>query len=180
MKKNIYNHAIELKPIHIRNAEQTEFAKRVTELEYRGYEVESLANGNKIVITKPGGKRVWGRPYKEDFIVFIHNPATNELWQITHNQIFEDVVEKSKENAEKTRTLIDMLRRVLRGEEPQDFIEEIRALSFNAGESPETLLKVYKWIWGQEDVNYPNKEGRFLSWHRMEDLYAQLAKSPGE
>lgn len=27
----------------------------------------------------------------------------------------------------------------------------------------EKLLKVYKWIWGQEDCNYPTAEGRWLS-----------------
>ena len=32
------------------------------------------------------------------------------------------------------------------------------------GESPEVLLKAYKWIWGQEDCNYPEGKGRTMSW----------------
>ncbi len=28
------------------------------------------------------------------------------------------------------------------------FINEIRALNFASGETPEALIKVYKWIWG--------------------------------
>ena len=30
------------------------------------------------------------------------------------------------------------------GEEPSDFINEIRALNFASGETPEALIKVYK------------------------------------
>ena len=32
----------------------------------------------------------------------------------------------------------------------------------------------YKWIWGQEDVNYPNGEGRFLSWGAYKELLESL------
>ena len=55
-----------------------------------------------------------------------------------------------------------------------DFIEEIQKLNFNCGESPETLIKVYKWIWGQEDVNYPAGEGRLMSWHSFVELRNSL------
>ena len=40
---------------------------KLIDLPYRGYEVEELSDGRKIVITKPGGKSVYGRPKKEDF-----------------------------------------------------------------------------------------------------------------
>ena len=56
------------------------------------------------------------------------------------------------------------MERVKNGEEPNDFIKEIFNLTFTVGETPETLLKAYKWIWGQEDVNYPTGEGREMSW----------------
>ena len=34
------------------------------------------------------------------------------------------------------------------------------------GELPEVIFKVYKWIWGQEDCNYPppKYKGRAMSW----------------
>jgi hypothetical protein len=62
----------------------------------------------------------------------------------------------------------------LNGQEPNDFIQEISELNFTTGETPETLIKVYKWIWGQEDVNYPNGEGRLMSWHSFIELREKL------
>ena len=56
------------------------------------------------------------------------------------------------------------------GADPEDLMEEINELHFDIGESPEALLKVYKWIWGQEDVNYPGKKGRFYSWESLAQL----------
>lgn len=75
-----------MKKIIIKNSNKEEFAKKLIDLPYRGYEVKSLSNGNKIVITKPGGKSVYGKPKKEDFLVFIYNPKENSLWQISHKQ----------------------------------------------------------------------------------------------
>lgn len=89
--KNIYQHNIELEPIRINNADKATFSQKLIDLPYRGYEVEELSDGRKIVITKPGGKSVYGRPKKEDFLVFIYNPNDNTLWQISHKQILEDV-----------------------------------------------------------------------------------------
>ena len=70
--------------------------------------------------------------------------------------------------------LITLLEKTLNGEEPSDFIEEINNLKFQNGESPESLIKAYKWIWGQEDVNYPNGEGRKMSWKGIEELKNKL------
>ncbi len=175
MAKNIYTHSIELKKVEIRNAQKATFSQQLIDLPYRGYEVEELANGNKVVITKPGGKKVmYGHSKKEDFLVFIYNPIDQSLWQISHNQIFADVEKKAEDNITNTLRLIDLLERTLHGEEPNDFLQEILALHFTTGETAETLIKVYKWIWGQEDVNYPNGEGRLMSWHSFEDLRNKL------
>ena len=67
-----------------------------------------------------------------------------------------------------------LLERTLNGEEPDDFINDIRALFFQTGERPEELIKAYKWIWGQEDVNYPNGEGRFMSWAAYKEILERL------
>lgn len=174
MEKNIYQHIIDLMKIEIKNSNKDEFAKKLIDLPYRGYEVETLLNGNKIVITKPGGKSVYGKPKKEDFLVFIYNPSENTLWQISHKQIFNDISEKANANKLETIQLINLLERTLKGEEPNDIIQEISNLNFTNGETPETLIKAYKWIWGQEDVNYPNGEGRLMSWHSFDELREKL------
>jgi hypothetical protein len=174
MKKNIYRHAIDLKKITVRNAPRQEFAERMRAMEYRGYEVEALSNEKKIVVTKPGGKRVYGRNAKEDFQVFIFTPTSGELWQITHDQIAQDIETKANECRDGAISLLNLLERVQNGKEPDDFIDEINALSFQTGETPETILKVYKWIWGQEDINYPKGKGRTMSWEGLVALREKL------
>lgn len=172
--KNIYIHSIDLKKINIRNENRDEFRLKLEAIEYRGYEVDDLMDGRKIVITKPGGKSSYGRSKKEDFLVFIYNPNDKSLWQISHKQILEDLYSKSEESKIKTIKLINLLEKAFLGEEPSDFIEEIYSLNFSTGEQPEVLIKVYKWIWGQEDVNYPNGKGRNMSWEGIEELRTEL------
>ena len=174
MAKNIYKHTIDLKTLDIRNAPREDFAKQIIAIEYRGYEVEQCADGRKIVISKPGGKRVFGHSKKEDMLVFIFDPKDNSLWQISHKQILEDVTDKCTDNPSEGRKLLSLLKRVYDGEEPNDFIDEIRALSFHKGECSEELIKAYKWIWGQEDVNYPDGAGRSMSWKEYEMLMKKL------
>lgn len=174
MIKNKYSHAIDLKKLHIRNMERKAFAQAIIDIEYRGYEVDQLGDGRKIAITKPGGKKAFGRPYKEDIQVFIFDPSDNSLWQISHDQIIQDVKAKVDENKAQGIKLLGLLERTYNGEEPEDFIENIRSLSFISGETPEALIKAYKWIWGQEDVNYPTKAGRALSWQSFQEMIDNL------
>ena len=174
MIKNKYNHAIDLKKLHIRNMERKAFAQAIMDIEYRGYEVEQLGDGRKIVITKPSGKRAFGRAYKEDIQVFIFDPLENSLWQISHKQIIEDVRAKLVEDNIQGTKLLDYLEKTYNGEDPEDFICDIRNLNFQTGETSEALIKAYKWIWGQEDVNYPTKDGRALSWKSFEKMIDNL------
>lgn len=67
MAKNIYTHSIDLERKIIKNAPREIFAQSLKELPYRGYEVEKIADGTSIVITKPGGKSVFGKPKRRIF-----------------------------------------------------------------------------------------------------------------
>ncbi len=174
-KRNIYEHSIDLKQLKIKNAERNEFAKRLEEIPYRGYEVEDINDGRKIVIVKPGGKQAWGNVRKEDFFVFIYNPSEQSLWQITHKQIHEDLQEKAKADKHATIEILKAFERVYQGEDPDDILKSI-TLKNPIGENPEALLKAYKWIWRQEDVNYPTGQGRTMSWEGLKDLLESLMK----
>ncbi len=174
-RRNIYKHSIDLKQLKIENTEPNEFAKRLEEVPYRGYEVESITDGRKIVIVKPGGKQAWGKMRKEDFFVFIYNPSEQSLWQITHKQIHEDLKEKAKADRDATVEILKALERVYYGEDPDGILESL-ALNNPTGEDPEALLKAYKWIWGQEDVNYPTGQGRAMSWESLKGLLESLKK----
>lgn len=162
-RRNIYKHTIDLKKLNIKNAEREEFIKKLEEIPYRGYEVEDISDGRKIVIVKPGGKQSFGRIRKEDFFVFIYDPKEQTLWQITHKQIYDDILEKSRKNPKETVKILEAFERVYNGEDPDDILKDT-SFENPSGENPEALLKAYKWIWGQEDVNYPTGKGRAMSW----------------
>jgi hypothetical protein len=166
-KRNIYEHEIELKDLKIKNRPREEFRKLLEEIKYRGYEVEQLVDGRKIIITKPGGKFTFGRIRREDFMVWVYDPRNSALWLISHKDIYKDLEEKGRANPHETIKIIDALERVYNGEEPDDVIKTIK-LSNPIGEPPELLLKTYKWIWGQEDCNYPDGKGRAMSWEGWE------------
>lgn len=174
-RRNIYRHSIDLRQLRIKNAEPNEFAKRLEEVPYRGYEVENITDGRKIVIVKPGGKQAWGKMRKEDFFVFIYNPSDQSLWQITHKQIYEDLEAKAKADKDATVEILKAFERVYYGEDPDDILKSL-ILTNPIGENPEALLKAYKWIWGQEDVNYPTGQGRAMSWEGLEELLEMLTK----
>jgi len=175
-RRNIYKHTIDLERLNIKNAEREEFIKKLEEIPYRGYEVEDISDGRKIVIVKPGGKQSFGRIRKEDFFVFIYDPQEQSLWQITHKQIFDDLFEKSRKNPEETIKILEAFEKVYNGEEPNDILRDI-SLENPCGENPEALLKAYKWIWGQEDVNYPTGKGRAMSWEGWEKRGDEWVKS---
>jgi hypothetical protein len=167
-RRNIYTHKIDLKRLRVSNTSTKDFAAEIEEIPYRGYEVEDISDGRKIVITKPGGKQAFGLMKKEDFFVYIYNPKENTLWQISHKQIYDDLLEKSRNNKTETIKLLQALERVYAGEEP-DLVLATAGLKIETGEKSEVILKAYKWIWGQEDVNYPTGKGRAMSWEGWRD-----------
>lgn len=162
MAKNIFNHNVQLIPLNIKNKARDMFRLELLDIPYLLYEVEVLSTGEKIVINKPGGKRSFGRLSRNDFMVFIYSPDNEGLWLISHNEILEDLRLKFQTNQNETENLIYGLLDVCNGYEPDDVINNRNLKNINGLET-EKLLKVYKWIWGQEDCNYPNAEGRWLS-----------------
>jgi hypothetical protein len=176
MKKNIYTHEIELSNLHIKNRPREEFRILLEKVKYRGYEVDQLSDRRKIVITKPGGKFTYGKIRREDFMVWVYNPNDSTLWLITHDDIKDDLKEKGDVEPKEAIKIIDALERVYNGEEPDEVLKTTR-LNNLTGESTEVLLKAYKWIWGQEDCNYPYGKGRAMSWEGWKKERGQWIKT---
>lgn len=165
--KNLYKHEIDLMDLKVVNKPREEFREILESIKYRGYEVEDISDGRKIVITKPGGKYNYGIVKREDFIVWIYDPQNSTLWSITHRNISDDLEEKGKIDPVQTIKILDVFEQVYNGEEPDGVLQK-SILANPVGESPEALLKAYKWIWGQEDCNYPDGKGRAMSWEGWE------------
>ncbi|MCX9081715.1 MAG: hypothetical protein OIN83_05920 [Candidatus Methanoperedens sp.] len=77
------------------------------------------------------------------------------------------------QNSTEAKKVILALKRVHEGEEPEEVLNENAQLGKSLqGYAPDLILKVYKWIWGQEDCNYPNGEGRNMSMNAiMEEIF---------
>lgn len=176
-KINIYKHEIDLSSLKIKNQLREDFRKALENIKYKGYEIESISDGRKIVITKPGGKFSFGTVKRDDFIVWIYNSVDNTLWLISHKNIFDDLEEKATCDPKETLRIIEALNLVFNGEEPDDVLKRM-ILKNPCGEKPEVLLKAYKWIWGQEDCNYPppKYKGREMSMVAINELRYRLIK----
>lgn len=170
MANKIFNYKVNLVPLKVENQEQDAFRDELYNIPYLLYEVETLATGEIIAINKPGGKRNFGRLARNDFMVFIYNPAEDTLWLISHNEISDDIAEKYAYDSQSAIRLIEGLYNVCCGDEPDDVIRNMH-LENTVGIPVETVLKVYKWIWGQEDCNYPTKAGRWLSMNALMDRF---------
>ncbi len=79
-------------------------------------------------------------------------------------------------NPKETVKILEAFEKVYNGEDPDDILKDI-SLKNPVGENPEALLKAYKWIWGQEDVNYPTGRGRAMSWEGWEKDRDKWVKS---
>jgi hypothetical protein len=174
-KRNIYKHEIELHLLKIINRSREDFRVLLEKVKYKGYEVEQMKDGRKIVMTKPGGKFVFGQVKREDFMVWVYNPQDSTLWLISHKDIFKDLEEKGQSDPKETIKIIDGLERVFNGEEPDEVLKSLKLYN-PCGELPEILLKAYKWIWGQEDCNYPTGKGREMSMEGIRKLKEDLSE----
>lgn len=170
MANKIFKYKVNLMPLQIENQEQNAFRDSLNAIPYLLYEVEQLKNGEKVVINKPGGKRNFGKLSRDDFMVFIYNPSEESLWLISHAEIKNDLISKFEHDRPTTIQIMKGLYSVCCGQEPDAVIEQLN-LHDTIGLSVELILKTYKWIWGQEDCNYPTKKGRWLS---MDELLAHF------
>jgi hypothetical protein len=60
-KPTKFTYPVKLMPLTIENRPREEFVQHLNEIPYLVYEVETLSDGRKIVINKPGGKRNYGK-----------------------------------------------------------------------------------------------------------------------
>ncbi len=72
--------------------------EKLNNLPFIGYHVETLNDGRKICITKPGGKQFYGVVKPNDFMVWIYDEAKHDRWRISHGEIRDDLRAKLRAN----------------------------------------------------------------------------------
>jgi hypothetical protein len=140
----------------IPNAEQSNFRETLKKIPNGEYEVEQLKDGKKILINKPGKKGL------NDFRVDLYDPKNDSRKSLKHEEIYNDITNKYENNPKETEKMLQGLLEVCKGQEPDKVISE-KKIKNTSGLPVDTILKNYKWIWGQEDCNYPKGKGRWLS-----------------
>ncbi len=173
--KNQFEYEVTLIPLpHIPNKPQDEFRKDALAIPYLLYEVDIIHTGAKIAINKPGGKKNFGRFAKDDFMVFlVEGEHPSKLTLLSHKNIEDDLDEKFQLDKRMTKKLIQALLDICNGSEVESAIEDHELLGCFEGQGLdyEAILKTYKWIWAQEDCNYPKGEGRWKSMNYLKDKY---------
>jgi hypothetical protein len=172
-----YPGKIEYRSIEIPNTRPEQMRDRLNALPFLAYHVETMEDGRKICITKPGGKRSFGTIKVNDFMVWIYDETRQDRWRISHDEIYDDVRAKMEANATLCETFIERLLEVCNGAEPNQMIGDraLAAFSDLPGFPAELILKTYKWIWVEEDCNYPTGEGRWMSMNPILDLRKKLS-----
>ena len=102
--------------------------------------------------------------------MLFRSPCEQRLWLISHSEISDDIADKYNYDEREALLLIEGLYNVCCGDEPDEVIDRLQ-IRDTIGLPVETILKVYKWIWGQEDCNYPTKAGRWLSMNALLDRF---------
>jgi hypothetical protein len=142
--------------------EQPGTGNRELASKYR-YFVEQLADGRRIFLERPAPLR-WGF----DFVIHIEGESFSEKrTNPSHSDILDDLKKKKRANPTRCKQLHEMIERVFRCEDPEDFIEDCRALTFSSGLDVETILKVVKWLFIEQDIRYWNYSGRNMLMHGL-------------
>jgi hypothetical protein len=113
------------------------------------YRVEDMNGGQKIFLQRPTRKNSC------DFKVVVEGITIKG----THEEIFEDLRLKQSEDADAFRSLMQAIRKVHSGRDVDAVISE-HPLKLKRGLSVELVLKLLKWYFILEDVNYWRYDGR--------------------
>ena len=159
---------VKMEKITIKNCPPPEFREKVLRIPLLAYDVESLSDGRKILVTKPGGKSV------HNIMVWVYEKDPGKVhWRPSHKLIHKDLKEKIAFSREEGLAVLDALERVYGGEDPDDLLAENPNLGKGLpGLAVDLILKAYKWIWAQEDCNHPPPrfEGREMSMKELRKL----------
>ena len=122
------------------------------------YNVETLSDGRRIHLTRPAY-------LKKGFDFRINVEETIFLTRHEypkHDDIFDDLRLKRRENPTMCRGLHQALERVYNCEDPEYILSEYIGIKFNMGHPVELILKVIKWFFIEQDIRDWNYSGRHM------------------
>jgi len=120
------------------------------------YYVEKLQDGRRIYLTRPAY-------LKKGFDFLIH--AEGKVFMTgkdfpKHDDIFEDLKKKKKENPALYKRLHEAMTRVYNCQDPEEVLKDLDDLKFKSGFTVELILKTLKWFFIEQDIRDWNYSGR--------------------
>lgn len=114
------------------------------------YHVETLTGGREMSLSRPGYKKCC------DFKIGVENWTGKGK----HDEIRDDLLEKSQENPEDFLRLMKAIERVHACHDVEEVTDSCKNLKFKTGMGIELILKLLKWMFILEDVYYWRYDGR--------------------
>jgi len=134
------------------------------------YFVEILSNGKRIYLERPASlnKGCDFKIYAEDLL--LHKNGNDK--PPSHKDIIDDLQHKAQENAQSYQRLVVLIEKVYQCDDFDEIIEMAKEIPFHTGWSCETLLKLIKWFFIEQDITYWNGVGRRMFWDAIQRVSA--------
>jgi len=133
------------------------------------YYVEELEDGSRIYLTRPAYLKKGF-----DFLIHVKDKVfMNGKDNPKHDDIFEDLRKKKKENPILYKRLHEAITRVYSCEDPSEVLKEFSDLKFKSGFSFELILKTLKWFFIEQDIRDWNYSGRAMLKSGLDEIASQ-------
>jgi hypothetical protein len=130
------------------------------------YNVETLRDGRRVYLTRPAYLKKGF-----DFRINVENTIFQTKGEYPkHDDIFNDLRQKMKENPRKCIRLHKSIERVYNCEDPEDILSEYGDVKFEKGHPVELILKVIKWFLIEQDIRDWNYSGRMMFKNGVDEI----------
>ncbi|HKV04149.1 MAG TPA: hypothetical protein VJO53_03460 [Candidatus Acidoferrales bacterium] len=119
------------------------------------YDVETCKNGKKVYLLRP----TWLNKGL-DFQINLEGFKSKSQEAPKHGDLISDLEDKSHEAPAKYKQLREMIDQVYGCVEPDEALKQYPSLTFKSGLPSDTLLKLIKWLFIEQDLTYWNNSGR--------------------
>jgi len=130
------------------------------------YNVETLSDGRRIYLTRPAYLKKGF-----DFRINVEETVFQTKHEYPkHDDIFDDLRLKLRENPKACTRLHQAIERVYNCEDPEEILPEYIDVKFNAGHPVDLILKVIKWFLIEQDIRDWNYSGRQMFKNGIDEI----------
>lgn len=129
------------------------------------YNVEECSNGKKVYLLRP----TWLNKGL-DFQINLEGFKSKSQEAPKHGDLISDLEDKSQESPEKYKELRLAIDEVYGCVEPEVALKKHPGLKFKSGLPVDTMLKLLKWLFIEQDLTYWNNSGRRMFMSAIKDV----------